>query len=210
MQEAATTRSRAMVPTIICRVEAETITSMAEQDGINWKAGGQRHSARWPGDDLLDGGAGVDEARFSVPRSDVLLMSAANGEIVINFQSGEADIARQIEILRFDDALLVLVYEEVAGPLVHGLYHMAFARPPDETGFFYWQDQAREANLSAGDLVDIFAASPEFAARSLSDDHSNFHRRTLPQWPGARPRHGGQDFLAILSGCWNLEPGRGP
>lgn len=126
------------------------------------------------GDDVLDGGTGVDEARFLGPRSDILLLSAANGEIVISFQSGEADIARQIELLRFNDALLLLVYEEVAGPLVHGLYRMAFARHPDEAGFFYWQDQAREANLSAGDLVDIFAASPEFAARSLSDDHSNF------------------------------------
>lgn len=149
------------------------------------------------GDDLLDGGEGKDEARFEASRADVAHVLSGDGKVTITFQNGETDIARQIEALRFDDALLLIAYEEEAGPLVHGVYRMALAREPDEAGFLYWQDKTTREGLSADQLVKIFAGSGEFATLTSTLGEAAFIDRLYRDGLGRDPDFEGKMFWRL-------------
>lgn len=146
------------------------------------------------GNDLLDGGEGKDEARFEAFRSDVDHVLSGDGRLTITFHTGETDIARQVEALRFDDALLLIAYEEEAGLLVHGAYRMALAREPDEAGFLYWQGITAQNGLSAGQLVRIFASSNEFTNLTPALDDTAFIERLYRDGLGREPDMDGHLF----------------
>jgi hypothetical protein len=91
--------------------------------------------------------------------------------------AGELDTLSGIERLRFDDAMVTLDVDGVAGQ-AYRLYQAAFNRTPDLAGLGYWIGRM-EGGASLNDVASAFIASNEFVAMY-----------------GARPAHG--DFLGKI------------
>jgi Ca2+-binding RTX toxin-like protein len=130
------------------------------------------------GSDQLDGGAGLDVATYAGKRADFQVRIGQGGSSVASLRvAGELDTLSGIERLRFDDAMVTLDVDGVAGQ-AYRLYQAAFNRTPDLAGLGYWIGRM-EGGASLNDVASAFIASNEFVAMY-----------------GARPAHG--DFLGKI------------
>jgi Ca2+-binding RTX toxin-like protein len=130
------------------------------------------------GSDHLDGGAGLDVAVYAGKRADFQVRVGQDASSVASLRvAGELDTLAGIERLRFDDAMVTLDIDGVAGQ-AYRLYQAAFNRTPDLAGLGYWIGRM-EAGASLDEVASAFIASGEFVSMY-----------------GAQPTHG--DFLGKI------------
>ena len=89
-----------------------------------------------PGNDSVDGGAGLDTAVFTGTRSSHTLTQTSTGWTVSSATDG-SDTLTGIERLQFSDETLALDINGVAGQ-AYRVYQAAFNRTPDNAGLKYW------------------------------------------------------------------------
>lgn len=87
--------------------------------------------------DAFDGGAGIDTVVFSGSRAAYSLSTIQAGEWVVTPASGGADVLRNVERMRFDDAAVALDIQGHGGQ-AYQLYQAAFACQPDAKGLGDW------------------------------------------------------------------------
>jgi serralysin len=112
------------------------------------------------GDDVIEGGEGIDISVYRGMRSEYTLRSDAGVVIVADTVAGRdgTDRLSHVEDLRFSDGTLVLDIAPEDGVQVYALYRVALGRTPDEAGFRYWT----AVGQAPGDLAKDFAISLEF------------------------------------------------
>lgn len=127
--------------------------------------------------DAFDGGAGIDTVVFSGSRAAYSLSTIQAGEVVTS-ASGGADVLRNVERMRFDDAAVALDIQGHGGQ-AYRLYQAAFARQPDAKGL--------------GDRIEFLdrGGSPRMLPKGL------WCRPNSAPFLWRRPRHGrfGDAFL---------------
>jgi V8-like Glu-specific endopeptidase len=114
-----------------------------------------------PGNDNIDGGAGIDTVGYSGARSNYGVITDDSGYTVSDFLgAGGTDSIVNIERLRFDDAALALDVDGNAGQ-AYRLYQAALNRTPDKPGL-----GAQIGGLDSGmpllQIAQNFMDSPEF------------------------------------------------
>lgn len=114
------------------------------------------------GGDLLDGGPGLDLALYAGKRADYQLGAGKDGTTVRSLRApDEVDVLTGIERLKFDDAMLALDVDGVAGQ-AYRLYQAAFNRTPDLAGLGYWIGRM-DGGTSLTEVAAAFIGSQEFA-----------------------------------------------
>ena len=118
------------------------------------------------GDDVLDGGEGIDKAIFSGTSSDYSITINQDGSIAVvdSVKSRDgADSLLQVERVNFADTSLAF---DIAGNAGAGyrIYKAAFDREPDHAGLGYWIDKLDEGADLAADVASGFLVSAEFEA----------------------------------------------
>ena len=118
------------------------------------------------GDDVLDGGEGIDKAIFSGTSSDYSITINQDGPVAVvdSVKSRDgADSLLQVERLNFADTSLAF---DIAGNAGAGyrIYKAAFGREPDHAGLGYWIDKLDEGADLAADVASGFLVSAEFEA----------------------------------------------
>lgn len=115
------------------------------------------------GNNVIDGGAGVDTVWFNGTRGGFQLTQSGSSVLVTG--GGAQDLLTSVERLHFSDGTAV-AFDVAAGAVggeVYRLYQAAFNRTPDASGLGYWinvvDKGAGLADISAGFLV-----SAEFVA----------------------------------------------
>jgi len=139
---------------IVLREGAETAYGGGDDDRFEGRGG----------DDLLDGGAGLDVALYSGARAGYTVTHTQDG-VTVQDASGRdgRDTLRDIERLQFTDGMLALDVEGVAGQ-AYRVYQAAFARTPDPTGLGFWIDKMDDG-MTLLEVASGFVASAEFATR---------------------------------------------
>jgi serralysin len=125
----------------------------------------------WQGNDFIDGGAGIDTAKYSGSWSEYSYVQNPDGSVSVNGPDG-ADALVSVERLEFSDYGVAFDIQGTAGQ-AYRLYQAAFARPPDLSGLGY-QINALESGLSLIQVGSNFIASPEFQAKYGNVDDTQF------------------------------------
>ncbi|MBZ9557603.1 trypsin-like serine protease [Halomonas coralii] len=79
-------------------------------------AGGNDRLYGKAGDDRLDGGAGVDVARFDVRADEATLAQGGGDSLIVASEASGRDTLTDIELLRFDDRILLTEAPGLSGP----------------------------------------------------------------------------------------------
>ena len=115
------------------------------------------------GSDMLDGGQGADLAVYAGSFGDYKVSVGKDASAVSDLrQPLDVDILAGIERLKFDDVMVSLEIDGVAGQ-AYRLYGAAFDRTPDLAGLGYWIGRM-EAGASLFEVAAAFIGSPEFIA----------------------------------------------
>lgn len=124
-------------------------------------AGGERIVAQL-GNDLIDGGDGIDTVVFSDERAVYKVKAGAMSSVTVKSISGDsgADVLDNIERLQFADMSLAFDIEGNAGKAFR-LYHAAFDRMPDQAGLGFWIN-ALDMGNSLQNVAGGFIGSNEF------------------------------------------------
>ncbi|NNG25444.1 DUF4214 domain-containing protein [Telluria aromaticivorans] len=113
------------------------------------------------GSDVLDGGQGRDLATYAGRFADYAVKVGKVGSTVTSKgQPLEADTLAGIEGLKFDDTMVSLEIDGVAGQ-AYRLYQAAFNRTPDLDGLGYWIGRM-ELGAGLGEVAAAFIGSQEF------------------------------------------------
>lgn len=113
------------------------------------------------GSDQLNGGAGQDVAAYAGKFADYRLKIGKDGSTVADIrQALDIDILSGIERLKFDDVMVSLDIDGVAGQ-AYRLYQAAFNRTPDLGGLGYWIGRM-EGGTSLLEVAAAFIGSSEF------------------------------------------------
>ena len=121
------------------------------------------------GNDVIDGGGGVDTVLYSAARALYTVTKAASGAITVTDAGSTirdgSDTLTNVEQVKFTDVTLVFDLHSAQDTLVYEIYQAAYARMPDNAGFRYWATVADAQNTSSISLADSFLAAPEYAQR---------------------------------------------
>jgi hypothetical protein len=113
------------------------------------------------GNDVLDGGDGLDGAFYSGKRANFQITATIDGYLVADRVGAEGiDSVSHIERLIFSDIGVALDTTGPAG-LAYRLYQAAFDRKPDVSGLGYWISHI-DNGMSLQDMAWNFINSPEF------------------------------------------------
>ena len=125
------------------------------------------------GNDVLNGGGGIDTAHMLGNRAQYNVVRGADGLPTSISGGGEGtDTLVSIERIKFTDVTVAYDINGDAGQ-AYRLYQAAFNRTPDGTGLRYWTN-ARDNGSSLHDVAQTFVTSPEFAARYGNLDNAGF------------------------------------
>ncbi len=127
-----------------------------------WGYGGNDHILGKKGDDVLDGGVGVDSAIYQGHYSDYSVMIGpviTRVEDRLNNRDG-ADALINIERLQFTDTNVALDIEGTAGQ-AYRIYEAVLGRAPDLEGLGYWINDM-DNGVSLTTIASGFIASKEF------------------------------------------------
>ena len=119
------------------------------------------------GNDVLNGGAGIDTVVYAGNRSSYTLTKGASSYTVTDKTGSDGtDTLLNVERVKFTDGLLAL---DIAPGLNAGqayrLYQAAFARTPDMPGVKYHLNDMESKGLPLWQIASNFLASPEFASK---------------------------------------------
>lgn len=114
------------------------------------------------GDDVLDGGGGLDTAMFNGSSKNYQI-SSINGTIAVSDKVGKfgKDTLIGIERIKFSDKSIAFDVDGVAGK-VYRLYQAAFDRAPDAGGLGYWINAMEQYKMSIAQVAEGFIGSTEF------------------------------------------------
>ncbi len=126
------------------------------------------------GNDVIDGGAGLDLATFSGVRSAYTITHTGAGVTVSGIGDG-SDTLFGVERLQFSDLGVAIDVAGTAGQAFR-LYQAALGRAPDAAGFGY-QMRALDNGMSLTQMAKNFIASPEFAHTYGALDNTAFVAR---------------------------------
>ncbi|WP_194724396.1 DUF4214 domain-containing protein [Noviherbaspirillum malthae] len=125
---------------------------------------GSDRIAAQTGNDMIDGGSGIDTVVFAGKRAAYQISTGEWGIAVKDTTgTGGADSLVNIERLQFADKTIAFDTGGNAGQ-AYRLYQAAFNRTPD-TGGLSFQTRALDAGWSLSDIARNFIDSPEFSAR---------------------------------------------
>jgi Ca2+-binding RTX toxin-like protein len=111
------------------------------------------------GNDIIDGGAGVDTAAYNGNRAYYVVTKTTAGWTVTSSAEG-ADTLTNIERLKFADAAVAFDISGTGGQ-AYRVYQAAFNRTPDAGGLGYWIKQMDDGT-SLNSVAAGFIASAEF------------------------------------------------
>lgn len=113
------------------------------------------------GEDIIDGGAGVDTARYSETFASYEVTGDPRGTMFVKeTASNQSDLLTAVERLQFSDGFLALDLDGAAGQTFR-LYRAAFDREPDQTGLAH-NVNIMDGGFSIFDMADAFIRSEEF------------------------------------------------
>lgn len=141
------------------------------------------------GNDLIDGGGGVDTALFSGLRAGYTISIAAGGTTVTDTVGSDgSDVLGNVERLHFANADVALDINGNAGQ-AYRLYQAAFDRAPDLSGLGFWIN-ARDAGVTMEVIAHDFLVSAEGqalygAAPTNAEVLTRFYANTLHRAPDA-------------------------
>jgi Ca2+-binding RTX toxin-like protein len=116
-----------------------------------------------PGNDTLDGGAGLDTAVYTAPSTQFDVNRTASGfAIADRAGSGGTDQLVNVERAVFGDTALALDIDGAAG-MGFRLYQAIFDRAPDDAGMGYWLYEL-DQGTPLEEVAQAFMDSAEFAA----------------------------------------------
>ena len=163
---------------------ADVMPAIKGTGGADWLIGsdGDDLFLGLDGSDTLDGGAGVDAARYyGFSAAHRVELYGAEVKVLSDGSTGlNTDILRDIETIHFDDLSLdVALYSkrwddipQIARDIVE-LYIGYFDRAPDAAGALFWIG-AHLGGMSLDDISEAFFHQPEAAQlRALSNDYGN-------------------------------------
>jgi len=140
----------------------DRLTGNASANRIEGGAGQDTLSGGF-GSDVLDGGQGLDVAVYAGRAADFKLSAGKEGKLLADLRApADVDTLVGIERLRFDDGMIALDADGVAGQ-AYRLYQAAFNRTPDAAGLGYWIGQM-DGGASLRQVAASFIASNEFVA----------------------------------------------
>lgn len=142
--------------------------------GIDYsgRSGNERIGAQ-SGNDLIDGGNGLDTVVFAGKRAAYQIKAAASGITVKDTAgNGGTDSLSNIERLQFADMSLAFDTSGNAGQ-AYRLYQAAFNRTPD-TGGLSFQTRALDDGWGLGGIAQNFIDSPEFSSKYGALDDRQF------------------------------------
>ncbi|WP_420473117.1 DUF4214 domain-containing protein [Noviherbaspirillum sp. ST9] len=145
------------------------------------------------GNDVIDGGQGIDTLALDGARSRYQVTVANNAAIVKDLigQDG-ADTLNNVERIRFSDVSLALDITGTGGQAFR-LYQAAFSRAPDTPGLGF-QMNALDAGWSIVSVAQNFIDSPEFASTYGHLDNSQFVTQLYANVLHRAPDSGGLAF----------------
>lgn len=111
------------------------------------------------GAERIDGGDGVDTLVLAGTRRDYSV--SRDGNAVLMARNGAVDTLDSVERVKFDDGMVALDIDGVAGQM-YRLYQAAFNRAPDLGGLGFWI-WAGDSGVPLSAVSDAFLASKEFS-----------------------------------------------
>jgi len=144
------------------------------------------------GNDVMDGGAGVDKAVYNGSAKDYKVTVGADGKVTVadavsNRDGTDALVG--VERVSFADKSLAFDINGNAGA-GYRLYKAAFDRQPDAAGLGYWMHALDQGANLANDVASGFLASKEFqdlygANTTTATFISNLYQNVLHRTPDA-------------------------
>jgi Ca2+-binding RTX toxin-like protein len=116
----------------------------------------------YAGNDLIDGGGGLDTAVFD-GRRDTYDIARQDATLTVKGLDG-TDTLRNVERLRFEDIGVAFDHDGAAGQ-TYRLYHAALGRAPDLKGLGFWIDAMDTGTVNLSTLAAEFASSTEFRGK---------------------------------------------
>jgi Tol biopolymer transport system component len=166
----------------------EIISGTASPESIIANQGKDRISGLG-GNDVIDGGGGIDTAVYTGARAGYGITITANGSLVSNpLGSDGSDVLGNVERLHFADADVALDIEGNAGQ-AYRLYQAVFDRVPDLPGLGYWiavrdggapMDLIAKNFMSSAEGLALYGAAPTNA-----EAVTRFYANTLHREPDA-------------------------
>jgi len=148
------------------------------------------------GNDVLDGGAGIDEVIFNGNRSSYTVTKIF-GEWGVDSTTGGLDTLISIERLKFSDLTIALDIDGNAGQS-YRLYQAAFNRAPDNDGLKYWIG-ILDSGFNLQDVSSAFLLSDEFKTMYGSNPtNSEFVTKLYSHVLHRTPDQGGYDYWVDL------------
>lgn len=124
------------------------------------------------GNNLLDGGAGIDTALYAGARGNYTVAKTAYGYTVADQAgTGGTDLLVASERIKFADKSLAIDIDGLGGQ-AYRIYQAAFDRAPDLGGLGYWM-AVMDGGASLGGVAGGFMGTPEFASLYGSTTPSN-------------------------------------
>lgn len=150
------------------------------------------------GNDMFDGGVGIDTSIYSGKRDNYIITSSKEAVSVIDRTGVDgSDSLLNVERLKFTDATIALDVDGGAGS-VYRLYQAAFNRVPDLSGLGFWIAQADKGE-SLSSIAAQFVRSSEFqnmyGATATNEKLVNTLYQNILHRPGEQ---GGIDFWVGL------------
>lgn len=154
------------------------------------------------GDQIYNGGKGLDTISYAALRSSVTVKSSTAGEVSVTDGTG-VDRLISVERVRFQDGTLAFDTDGAAGQ-AYRVYKAAFDRTPDQAGLSFWIKQM-DTGVSVRDVAQGFVGSQEFlTVYGQNSSNSDFLGRLYKNVLGRAGEVGG---LAYWQG--QLEKGVG-
>ena len=141
------------------------------------------------GNDLVDGGSGIDTAVVVGTRSNFTVTKTSAGHTITDNAGSEGvDTLHNVERIKFGDKSLALDADGNSGQ-VYRLYQAALNRKPDLAGIGYWMDLldngASLPDVAAGftnsvEFKDLYGTNPSNATLITSFYQNVLHRAPDP------------------------------
>ena len=151
----------------------DNVKTTDHRENINLGAGNDSVLSRG-GNDLIDGGSGIDTSIYEGKWADFAVTHVEDGGFAVTdtLVTHDTDALINVERLQFDDQRVAIDIDTANGAgAVYRIYQAAFDRTPDIGGLTFWVEKA-DAGMTTVEIAGRFIDSDEFRALYPSDpDH---------------------------------------